>query len=783
MALWLVTGCPEKTTGQAEATSEVKAETSVDAQAETAPEVAPEAGAELPESPKSTLGASDTGADDAAMAKVLAIWAELEKAKPDPAAVKTAWSGELATWVAESDAYAGTATAAEMDGILLEADVLDLEAARGALVLNLTQHLRKRLKSEVSEKYPNPTTPTADLLHQWDRGWAITQALLPLGKPVDALGDSIAADLQAAFDAGNLGIQANSHFAVGGARQTVEKTLLRLLDRLVVTATQEARALANPTPANFRAQKRAEAYLGSVADRLEGRNSRGLADLRKMLAGPIIEVDPQLAGTALQIAWARRTYKYTRHATDDPTLIGTEGGALSAVEGKTYYRIIAPGTKLAVGADTAATLAVWDAWIEAIQAGDVAGAKAAGAKLEAEVCGYQKALGLGECAHDKDTPASKSTFTGCDTDAECGGGSCLTPGACITDSPCGRCAATLEPDLLATAEAFREVIDAIDAGDRAAALAKYLAAVSPGIIATDATLKLEGDQSLDPQVKALLAEGTSRVHNLLAKWTLRDSSLRVFKKFSSEVVSSVGGAGSIQERLTTWETVLLAFAYGWWSVGLAEDAAAISVTLDGFDRANAGLQDDDPWEAGAGRQAIEKTAYRILVATVLNHAAAAKSEGDAGLAAEHAAEAYGALTLLGDRVSEKVGPEAYAALVAQLDGTTLASAIDTTLVATSVLQALAQRTFKYTKHAEDSPELYGTADGYLKSVEGATYFSCIATALYTSLAADAATWDKMWSRWQSAIATGNTTRGAPTSDFLETGVCDFEKALGMEACK
>jgi hypothetical protein len=597
------------------------------------------------------------------------------------------------------------------------------------------------------------------LLLDWDRGYALYQGLVDLVQAADRYaGDDAEPSLQAAFELGNEGIHEGDAVKVGGARQVIEKTLFRALHNGLLAAAEAAYAPANPRPSHFRAQRRSLGLLGALEDRMLGRNTQGLVETERMLRRPPTEVDPETLAHALFVNWAKRTYRYTFHGLEDTAALGTPAAVIGAIEGKTYYRLVASDLAAKVeGADIDATLRVWDEWAEAIGASDLQRATLASETLQSQLCAYQSSLGIVPCTASEDEAPTTPTLL-----------------AHLDPSSSDAQAVALAADLLV----------ALDAGDGPLAGMTWEGDLEAWATAKDAEL----GTGFAAAVKALLAqEDPPSLDLVAAKWKLVHLLLEAFKAESkSLVVDQVGGVGSVEAQLLAWDVCFSYFHSALRTLAQEADAFAEDTTeadiLRGFELVSVGVQDGDPRIAGAGRQIVEKTLFRVLYHQVRLHARAAR-DGDSP---EDAGAALGALLAIADRVETKVSAEKWADVLAQLDGSTQPSSIDFALVEEAMLEAFAQRTFNYTRHAEMNPEAYGTPAGYAQAVEGHTYFQLIRADLLERLDADGAAWERQWQRWISAIETGDVARGKAASTFLASeteGVCAYELALGMSECR
>ncbi|MFN7132759.1 MAG: hypothetical protein ACK4N5_11810, partial [Myxococcales bacterium] len=587
-------------------------------------------------------------------------FAELEKASPDVAALKDTWTGGLKAFVEETDALLKRTDAARIGALLEEPDAIELVDVSSLLQLSASLRMREEIK-KVTDAYPDPVKPQAELLAGWEAGLRVFLALKPFFDVADeAAKDTAFAEARAAFDAGNVGIQENDFVAVGGNRQIVEKTWFRAMHHLTVARAKQAEALANPTEAHFVAQRRSLGALWLLQDRMAGRNSKGYVLATRMLSRPLNEVDAEAIEKELFINWSKRTYSYVAHAVNDPKLLGTAGATIQAIEGRTYYKLVAADLKKHLpSADTAATLQVWEKWIEAIRSADAAAAAEASAVLKAQVCDYQKALGIPACTNSEDVKAAAVNL-----------GKNLSGGS------------TVESALKKVADFVREA----DANDAEKTAEAYAGELKTWVQSVDAAT----GKSFDAKIAGLIGQDATQADLAAAKWALYAAIVEIFKKDSkAKVTDKVGGVtASVEEQLKEWDVNHLYFVHGWQPLAKLVDAAkpaeaTEAASVAGFERVNLGVQDQDAREAGAGRQQVEKTAFRIFYELVALYAKQAKDHNDV-IARQ---QALGALDVLGDRVSGKVEAAEYTALRDMLTGSP--SGIDVEQVKKTMLRAFA----------------------------------------------------------------------------------------------
>jgi hypothetical protein len=138
-----------------------------------------------------------------------------------------------------------------------------------------------------------------------------------------------------------------------------------------------------------------------IKDRLDGRNTPGIAQIEAILAGDPAAIDPDAILTELDIAFAKRTRNYSAIADEE---LGVPAGYKSAVEGHTYALLVAPGLAARVPATPIATfLGEWGAYPDLVRAGDdLEATHALSERLVDAICAYQTALGVADCSPDAD---------------------------------------------------------------------------------------------------------------------------------------------------------------------------------------------------------------------------------------------------------------------------------------------------------------------------------------------------------------------------------------------
>ncbi len=340
------------------------------------------------------LGAEASASCEAAIES----WADLKAASDLDAARSVYEGGPLQTYIQESDAV----TERDDDAAIL--------AALGGDQLSAIQPMLEvamvyRVRAEIAAPEALVDNPYA----AWDEAYCLWSGpLRDLALKAEVAGDpaydsDIVETIDIAFIEGHKGIDGEvpmafiDEWVLPPAKQQIEKTLYRVLHRIVL---DEAAGAAEPAKA-----RQALEHFQGLKDRLEGRNTPGIAVIEGMLQDPTgLDVDE--LRRQLNIAFAKRTRKYCSEALESASL-GVPVGYKGAVEGVTYQALITPDMAATLGADfdAAAYVADWDAWVEAIKSGDdVDAATALSERLVEWNCAYQTALGIAECTASEDEP-------------------------------------------------------------------------------------------------------------------------------------------------------------------------------------------------------------------------------------------------------------------------------------------------------------------------------------------------------------------------------------------
>ncbi|NJK33394.1 MAG: hypothetical protein HC927_13885 [Deltaproteobacteria bacterium] len=404
-----------ETTTETGETTETESESESESETETGEES--ETGDEKPE-----LGATPNVLCEAALASFATIVAENQNPDPDPMVIEEAY---VDTGLQEFVQLAGVVTGRIEDGVLIddaailelldaEASALDMLDLEWRIVLVMHLYIRATI-NEVSGTLPDPANDPALLYAQWDAAYCYWDgALRPLGQLADQVGpdiDAIEADIDAGFQLGHDHIEgaqpwAIDEFEVPAAKQQVEKTLYSLFHRLTHAWSSEA-VDAGDTPEALALAHMAYGAFQPLEDRMAGRNTPGIAIIEEQLLGDPTVIDPDDVLRQMNIAFAKRTRRYTNHALPDVDgTIGTAPGYAAAVEGFTYNKLIDPYLDEAIdGFDQMAYRETWQAWIDAIRNDDLPAAETASAELVDWNCQYQEFLLIAECTASADEPA------------------------------------------------------------------------------------------------------------------------------------------------------------------------------------------------------------------------------------------------------------------------------------------------------------------------------------------------------------------------------------------
>jgi len=279
-----------------------------------------------------------------------------------------------------------------------------------SMIAGFRGHLRHAAEAEELEARRRAWDDAACLWELRLRGFANQT------NPERDAGPALVAEVEAAFLAGRQGF-ANPDLealnrAVLPARQRIEKSLYRALHRDLTDAVERAAAAPKAqTEAIADELTRARQDLGWFADRLETKNTPGLAWLQQALAGPSAP-DPAAVLRELNIAFAKRTRKYCSDAAEHPERPLALRLA-SAAEGATYMRMILPDMARLLADEGFDPETYRDSWQQLQreladnpdpQPEDPLNTIAA--ELTRWNCAYQLKLGILECTSTQDEQAS-----------------------------------------------------------------------------------------------------------------------------------------------------------------------------------------------------------------------------------------------------------------------------------------------------------------------------------------------------------------------------------------
>jgi len=326
---------------------------------------------------------------------------EAVRAGDAPGALAAYTGTDLQTLVVQIDGAEGTADAA-ITASLAIGDATELAAVEGRLHAALIGHLLSQLAAVKGG--------TMDHYASWDEAHCIWDvAVRPIAVEADAvtwtsIDETIAADIDAGFAAGHDGLQGEppatsaDDWQVPPNKQRVEKSIYRAIQRVLVENATRARDDGDPARARYALE-----LFASVENRLAGRNTPGIEQVRTILGGDPAMIDPAAVLLELEIAFAKRTRTYSSGAIDDNAL-GVPTGYEGAVEGGVYAKLLAPGLldKVA-GFELNGYLAAWDRYAELVRGGtELEELNAISKYLVDTICAYQTALGVSECSSNVD---------------------------------------------------------------------------------------------------------------------------------------------------------------------------------------------------------------------------------------------------------------------------------------------------------------------------------------------------------------------------------------------
>jgi len=312
-------------------------------------------------------------------------------------------AAELTKAIAAGDAVAALAAYAGTD---LQTLVIEIDGAEGSADATITASLAIGDGTELAAVEEGSTDhyATLDEAHcLWDGG------LRGLAEAADAvtwttIDEQIVADIDAGFAAGHDGLRGEpptsspDDWQFPPNKQRVEKSIYRAIQRVLVENATRARDDGDPARARYALE-----LFASVENRLAGRNTPGIEQVRTILGGDPAMIDPAAVLLELEIAFAKRTRTYSSSAIEDNEL-GVPGGYEGAVEGGVYAKLLAPGLldKVA-GFELNGYLAAWDRYADLVRGGtELEELNAISKYLVDTICAYQTALGVSECSSNVD---------------------------------------------------------------------------------------------------------------------------------------------------------------------------------------------------------------------------------------------------------------------------------------------------------------------------------------------------------------------------------------------
>ena len=341
-----------------------------------------------------------------------AIHSAAAQPTPELSALRSAYLGTaVQTLVKASDADIGrvdddaltAALSSDAPGAFITAEFL----LHGAL----SQRMRHNL--EVAFKDKDPVKRTAawsaarcaweqDLRHL---ALALEARSAELSAETGRDDATIAADIDALFAAGAAALTAEpiDERVLKPAYEALEKTWFRVIHRELAAAAARARQ-----DGDALAARRALGLFHLLRDRLQDRNTPGIARVEAQLGGDPKQIDPAAVMREIDIALVKRARKYASHALD--AHLGGVDGLTSVTEGLAYTRILLPGMRAAIrdpSFDPEAHVAAWQHFAEAVEPAepDPDELKKLSAELVHWNCAYQQALGIRECTATADERA------------------------------------------------------------------------------------------------------------------------------------------------------------------------------------------------------------------------------------------------------------------------------------------------------------------------------------------------------------------------------------------
>ncbi|MBZ5714325.1 hypothetical protein [Nannocystis pusilla] len=336
-------------------------------------------------------------------------------------ACKDAMTGAAAFLAATADADAAAATAAYGDALKIYVQTIDTGNMRdddSAITAALMQndapgaalaegHLYTALMFQLRANLSAVETGAEDKYAAWDEAHCVWDGGLRLlatraqEEGWKTEGDPIVADIDAAFAAGHDGISGDApataidDWRIPPQKQIIEKTLFRAAHRDII-----GKAIAAADAADATQAARALGVFGIVRDRLEGRNTPGIAVIEGMLTGDPAMINGTVVAFEMDKAFAKRTRNYADQAFGEG--LGIPPSYKGAVEGRTYAKLIVAGMSSAM-LNTDAYLADWEDYAELVRTGeDDAAAMEISQRIIDTTCMYQTLLGIAACTGSDD---------------------------------------------------------------------------------------------------------------------------------------------------------------------------------------------------------------------------------------------------------------------------------------------------------------------------------------------------------------------------------------------
>lgn len=316
----------------------------------------------------------------------------------DAAAASAAYTGDLQAYIQALDAANERTDDTEISAWLTDGTPVALAAVDARVHVALAFQYRASLAA-VEEG-------AEDRYAAWDEAHCTVNAgLHALAEAADAVtwhsvDETVADDIAAALKDGHDGIGGEApnttidEWRVLSNKQKAEKTLFRAFHRVIVElagAQDEVSA------------RRALELFGALEDRLDGRNTPGIQQVKDILSGDPAMIDANAILKELDLAFAKRTRRYCTAAIDDGE-VATPAGYEGAVEGNTYAKLILPGMLASVpDANPMAYLGEWGAYADLVRTGeDEVSLGVVSMRIADQTCAYQTALGVAECTGDVD---------------------------------------------------------------------------------------------------------------------------------------------------------------------------------------------------------------------------------------------------------------------------------------------------------------------------------------------------------------------------------------------